>query len=237
MKVIFLIAGKGSRLNSLTKKTHKALIKINNEPIIRRLVNQFHSFKVRSKDMTFITGYKSEQIKNEFGKDYNYFYYKDYAVTNNLHTLINASKVIKNHDTVICFSDIVTSSSVISEILDQKISNITILSDLSIVRNGTMKVITNKKNLKSIGKLPRKKSTGNYIGIMRIPKKKIKIFKKYLMNSIDKNKDHYFTEILNDLIKIKENINIKNISPNYWAEIDNMIDLKKAIKNKNKLNA
>ena len=57
------------------------------------------------------------------------------------------------------------------------------------------------------------------------------------MKSIDKNKDHYFTEILNDLIKIKESIHIKNISPNYWAEIDNMIDLKKVIKNKSKLNA
>ena len=56
------------------------------------------------------------------------------------------------------------------------------------------------------------------------------------MSSIDKYKDHYFNEILNDLIRIKKNINIKIISPNYWVEIDNIIDLKKAIKNKSKLN-
>ena len=101
MKVIFLIAGKGSRLNSLTKTKHKALIKINKEPIIRRLVNQFHSFKVKSRDITFITGYKSQQIENEFGKKYHYFYYGNYFKTNNLHTLINASKVLKIQDTVI----------------------------------------------------------------------------------------------------------------------------------------
>jgi len=235
LKVIFLIAGKGSRLNSLTKIKHKALIKINQEPIIRRLVNQFHSFKVKSRDITFITGYKSQQIENEFGKKYNYFYYGNYFKTNNLHTLINASKVLKIQDTVICFSDILTTSKAIGKIIDQKISKITILSDLSKVRNGTMKIITNKKDLKSIGKLPRKKSSGNYIGIMKVPKKKMQIFKKFLIGSNHKNKKHYFTEILNDLIKAKENIKVIDIAPNYWAEIDNIIDLKKTIKNKGKL--
>lgn len=235
MKVIFLIAGKGSRLNSLTKTKHKALIKINQEPIIRRLVNQFHSFKVKSNDITFITGYKSQQIVNEFGKKYNYFYYSNYSRTNNLHTLISASKVLKNQDTIICFSDILTTIKAIGKIIDQKISKITILSDLSKVRNGTMKIITNNKDLKSIGKLPRKKSSGNYIGIMKVPQKKMRIFKKFLVGSNHKNKNHYFTEILNDLIKAKENIKVIDIAPNYWSEIDNIIDLKKTIKNERKL--
>ena len=236
MKVIFLIAGKGSRLNSLTKKKHKALIEINKEPIIKRLVNQFHSFKVKSRDITFITGYKSEQIKHEFGKKYNYFYYKEYSKTNNLHTLINASDVLKIQDTVICFSDILTTSKAIAKIIDHRISKITILSDLSKVRNGTMKVVADKKDLKSIGKLPRKKSSGNYIGIMKIPKKKMYLFKNFLINSKNKNKNDYFTEILNDLIKEKEKIKLKNIAPNYWVEIDNITDLNKAIKNVEKLN-
>ena len=178
MKVIFLIAGKGSRLNFLTKKKHKALLKINNEPIIRRLVNQFHALKVKSKDITFITGYKREQIKHEFGKKYNYFYYRDYYKTNNLHTLINANKVLSIQDTMICFSDILTTDKAISLIADQRISKITILTDLSKIRNGTMKVKVDKKDLKIIGKLPRKKSSGNYIGIMKIPKNKMQIFKK-----------------------------------------------------------
>lgn len=236
MKVIFLIAGMGSRLNSLTKKKHKALIEIDKEPIITRLVNQFHSFNIKKKDISFITGYRSEQIKKEFGKGYNYFYYKNYSKTNNLHTLISANQILKKKDTVICFSDILTSSSVISKIINPKISKITILGDLSKVRNGTMKIKANKNNLISIGKLPRIQSSGNYIGILKIPQKKMDIFKNFLIKSKNKNKDFYFTEILNDLIQNKEKINIKNISPNYWTEIDNIKDLKMAIKNKTKLN-
>lgn len=236
LKIIFLIAGTGSRINSLTKKKHKALIEINKESIIKRLVNQFHSYKVKSKDITFLTGYKSDQIKKAFGKDYNYFYYDNYSKTNNLHTLINAIKILKIQDTIICFSDILTTSDTISQITNQKISNITILGDLSKVKNGTMKIISNKKNLRSIGKLPRAKSSGNYIGIMRIPKKRMHVFKTFLINAENKNKKHYFTEILNDLIQSREKINIIDIAPNYWTEIDNMNDLKNAIKNINKLN-
>tara|TARA_B110000459_G_C16595883_1_gene488601 strand:+ start:1500 stop:2216 length:717 start_codon:yes stop_codon:yes gene_type:complete len=235
LKIIFLIAGTGSRINTLTKKKHKSLIEINKEPIIKRLVNQFHKYKVKSKDITFLTGYKSDQIKKEFGKNYNYFYYNNYSKTNNLHTLINAIKVLKIQDTIICFSDILTTGDTISQITNKEISNITILGDLSKVRNGTMRIISNKKNLKSIGKLPRAKSSGNYIGIMRIPKKRMLIFKKFLINAKNKNKKHYFTEVLNDLIQFREKINIIDIAPNFWTEIDNMNDLKKAIKNKNKL--
>ena len=99
-----------------------------------------------------------------------------------------------------------------------------------------MKVITKKDHLRSIGKLSRKEACGNYIGILKIPKKKMKIFKNFLINSKNKNKNNYFTEILNDLIGVNENIYVKNIAPNYWIEIDNASDLKKAIKNKNQLN-
>lgn len=225
----------GSRLSSLTKKKHKSLIKINKEPIIRRLVNQFHLFKVKKKDITFLTGYKSKQIKNEFGEFYNYFYYKNYSKTNNLHTLISAYQILKNDDTVICFSDILTSDNVIGKIINDKSSKITILCDLSKVRNGTMKVIVNKKNLISIGKLPRIKSSGNYIGILKVPKEKMKNFKDFLIKAKNKNTNYYFTEILNDLIQFKEKIKAENISPDYWIEIDNNRDLRNAIKNKSKL--
>ena len=236
MKIIFLIAGRGTRLKSVTKNTHKSLIKINNVPIIRRLVDQFQKLNVESKDITFITGYKSYQIKKEFGKKYNYFFYPNYSITNNLHTLIYAKKIIKQSDTVICFSDIFTTKKVIGKILDKKLKKIFILADLSSVRNGTMKVKSNNNNLEHIGKLSRKNSNGNFIGIAKIPKSKINIFKKFLIKSKNKSKKYYYTEILNDLISNREKISIKNIAPNSWTEIDNEIDLRNAIRNKKIIN-
>lgn len=236
MKVIFLIAGKGSRLSPHTIKIHKSLIKINNQSIIGHLIKQFHHLKVKRKDITFITGYKSYQIKKEFGDEYNYLYYGNYSKTNNLHTMIYANKILKNHDTIICFSDILCSKKIIEKTLKKNINKITALVDLSKIRNGTMKVVTNKKKLISIGKLPRKKSSGNFIGILKIPREKIGIFRKFLLKSKNKNKNFYYTEVLNDLIQHEEKIDIINVAPNYWTEVDNILDLKMAIKNSFKLN-
>ena len=235
MKIIFLIAGRGTRLKSITKNIHKSLIKINKVSIIKRLVGQFEKLNVKSKDITFITGYKSHQIKKEFGKKYNYFFYPNYSRTNNLHTLIYAKKVIKRSDTVICFSDIFTTNKVISKLRDKKIKNIFILADLSSVRNGTMKIKSINNKLEYVGKLSRKSSNGNFIGIAKIPKTKINIFKKFLVKSKNKSKKHYYTEILNDLISNREKISIKNIAPYSWTEIDNEIDLRNAIRNKKKI--
>ena len=162
---------------------------------------------------------KSEQIKREFGKGYNYFYYKNYSKTNNLHTLISANQILKKKDTVICFSDILTSSSVISKIINPKISKITILGDLSKVRNGTMKIKANKNNLISIGKLPRIQSSGNYIGILKIPQKKMDIFKNFLIKSKNKNKDYYFVEEVEfeRLIKNQEFLEYAKVFNNFYG--------------------
>ena len=42
----------------------------------------------------------------------------------------------------------------------------------------------------------------------------MKIFKLHLLNSLEE-KNSYYTEILNDLIKNKEKIDIVDIQPNY----------------------
>lgn len=230
MKSIFLTAGRGSRLNHLTKKNHKSLLIFKNkESILGKLVDQFLKQGIKKKDITFVTGYKSKKIHQYFGQKYKYFFYKHFIKTNNLHTLISAHKVISKSDTIISFSDIVIQNDGINKILNKKVNKITLLVDTSKVRNGTMKIsIKDKKFIHNIGKIPRKKANGNFIGILKVPKNKINIFKEFLKNSINKKDNHYYTEILNDLIKIrKEKIQFIDIDKYKWIEIDNLADYKK----------
>lgn len=209
------------------------MLEVNGEKIICRLVRQFKKCKIKSQNITFITGFQRHQIKKEFGKKYNFYYYKDFNKTNNLHTLISANNILKEEDCIICFSDIITSINVIEKICKKKENYISTLVDLSKVRNGTMKVKVIKDNLKSIGKIKRKEASGNYIGIMKVPKKKMILFKHYLISSKNKNKNHYFTEVLNDLINDGEVIKTKNVAPHRWIEIDNEKDLQTARNIKN----
>ena len=230
MKTIFLTAGRGSRLNHLTKKNHKSLLSFNaKESILGKLVKQFTKQGIQKKNITFITGYKSKQIFNHFGSRYKYFYYNNFNNTNNLHTLIAANNTISNNDTIISFSDIVIQPEAIRKIYSKKIDKITLLIDTSKVRNGTMKVELKNKNLiQRVGRIPRKIASGNFIGILKIPKNKIDVFKKFLLSAKSKNKNSYYTEILNDLIKAKnEKIKFIDIKNHKWIEVDNLSDYKK----------
>jgi L-glutamine-phosphate cytidylyltransferase len=230
MKTIFLTAGRGSRLNHLTKKNHKSLLSFNEkESILGKLVNQFIKQGIKKQNITFITGYKSKKIFNHFGSRYKYFYYNNFKNTNNLHTLIAAKKTILNNDTIISFSDIVIQPEAIKKIYNKTINNITLLIDTSKVRNGTMKVeLKNKHLIQRVGRIPRKIAKGNFIGILKIPKNKIEVFKKFLQSAESKSKNSYYTEILNDLIKKKnEKIEFIDIKKHKWIEVDNLSDYKK----------
>lgn len=62
MKVaIIFAAGQGKRLNPLTKKTHKSLIKIDGTPLIEHLINNLLQLKAL-KEIIIITGYKHEKF-------------------------------------------------------------------------------------------------------------------------------------------------------------------------------
>lgn len=62
MKVaVIFAAGQGKRLNPLTKKTHKSLIKIEGTPLIEHLINNLLQLK-DLKEIIVITGYKHESF-------------------------------------------------------------------------------------------------------------------------------------------------------------------------------
>ena len=87
-----------------------------------------------------------------------------------------------------------------------------------------------KKYLKKIGVIQRKISDGNYIGLLKIHKSKIRLFKKFLINASTMNRNSYFTEVLNELIKKNnEKIDVLDVNKSKWIEVDNIFDYKKAL--------
>lgn len=227
-----MAAGKGSRLHKLSKNKHKSLLPLNKKDnILGKLVKQFLSLGCLSKNIYFITGYKFKQIERYFGKRYRFFYYKNFKKTNNLHTLISAQKFISVNETIISFSDIVIENRALKELYNRRSKNICILADTSYVRNGTMKIqLDKKKYLKKIGIIPKKISDGNYVGLLKIPKSKIRLFKQFLINAFNMNRNSYFTEVLNELIKKNnEKIEVLNVDKSKWIEVDNIFDYKKTL--------
>jgi len=231
LKTIILAAGIGSRLRPLTLKNHKCLLKIGKSTIIERLIDQMNKFNIR--DINIVLGYKSEQIKNQLKKNYNFIKYPNYKKTNNLHTLWWARKIIKG-DVIILFSDIVVEDKIIYKLI-KSTSGITAVIDSSKIRKGTMYINHTRNSLKKITKLSKKEATGNFIGMLKIKSNHIKSFLSSMESNLKGTKNEYYTIVLNSMIEKKIKINVLDIKKYFWGEIDTLKDYKFIKKNEKKL--
>ena len=101
MKVIFLAAGSGRRLEDYTQNLPKALVKINDSSLIDlqiKLLKKNKIFKI-----IIVRGYKKEQFSI---KDVEYIDDDEYSTHDQLGSLICALKEISG-DVLIMFADIV----------------------------------------------------------------------------------------------------------------------------------
>lgn len=65
MQAVVLAAGKGKRLQPLTLETPKAMVLVNNTPLLELIINRL--VEVNAKDITIIVNYLKEKIINYFG--------------------------------------------------------------------------------------------------------------------------------------------------------------------------
>lgn len=228
MQLIILAAGLGRRLQPITLKKPKCLIKFNGQTLISRLIEEFKNLKI--KRIVIVTGYQSKQIKKEVGKNYIFVNNAKYATTNNFFSLWKARKFL-DQDTIISFSDLIVSKKILKNIYRSKFG-ISVVVDKSQILEGTMTVKVNKKNeLEAIGKKNQIKPSGNFIGISKIKKENLDKFKYFLNKFYKLKKNNYYTEIFNSLIKQGKKINVIEVKKkDLWVEIDDLNDLKNAKK-------
>ncbi len=98
---IILAAGFGMRMVPINLSTPKALLEVNGERLIDRLINQLHVIGI--KDITVVVGFMKESLEyliDEYGVEL--VVNPDYASSNNLHTLALVSERIHNTYIIPC---------------------------------------------------------------------------------------------------------------------------------------
>ena len=234
MNLVFLAAGKSSRIFKIFKKP-KCLLKIGNKTLIEKLINNFKNTEINK--INIVVGSNSNMIK-KYLKNYRnikFIYNKDYSKKEMLYSMILALKKIQD-DIIFSYSDIIYDAN-ISKKLSNKKKNIylPILMNWKKIWNIRKKNIledaeeinVNKKlQLVSIGKkiTNLKKVKYQYMGLIFIPKSKrnliIKIYNKYKLN----NKMH-LSSFLN--ILVKHQVKVKCIKyKGHWYEFDDFEDYK-----------
>tara|TARA_B100000780_G_C21106875_1_gene447046 strand:- start:1402 stop:2151 length:750 start_codon:yes stop_codon:yes gene_type:complete len=240
---IILAAGRGSRLKKTTENIPKGLVKINKDTsILEYQIKILEQYK--NKKIIIVVGYKSDKIIKKFrGKNIIFIKNKIWNKSNMLYSLVCAEKYLMEKDSVILYSDIVYSKSIIDKIMTYK-NQLSVAYDPNWLKLWKKRFkdpkvdaetfkINNLQEIIEIGKKVKnlKDVQGQYMGIIKI---KVSMWKKIKknFNLYDLKKmhvTHCLSQIINrNLAKIKAVKNTKK-----WFEIDNNKDLKIA---KNYLN-
>ena len=235
MILIYLAAGRGSRLHIKFRDKPKCLVKINNKTLIERNKIFFKNFKKK----IIITGYKSIKIKkiaNQF--NFEVIVNKSFSRTNMVYSMFLAKKKI-NQDVVVCYGDIIFDHRVIKLLKNNQ--------NILPVNKNWFKYWKKRMNKKKIlidaenllvknniithigGKIENNLPKYQFMGIIKLKRKtfqKLSIFFKKLNIRTD------MTNFLNTAIKSNKVKLIAKKYSSFWHEIDTNNDILVAKKSK-----
>ena len=240
MRSIILAAGRGSRFRNFTKDLPKCMIEFNGKPLLKYQIETLKNLNIT--DINLICGYKSNKI---FYKNLNKIKNPNFLCTNMVYTLFCAEKIMDgNDDLLITYGDIIYEKKIIEKLLTDN-SPIVVTSHenwleyWSIRMNNPLSDLETFKvdkdnNIIELGKTPKSydEIEGQFLGIIKIRKDHVKIFKKAWEEIISKNlnynwnfKNMYMTDFLQYLINDGNKITPSYISSG-WLEFDTYNDLK-----------
>lgn len=130
MKVIILAAGQGTRLRPLTDDRPKCMVEVKGKSIIERQLDTMRSCGIKEDDITIVTGYRNDVLKERF-KDtgIHFIVNEDYDTTNMVCSLMCARSLMEQEeDIIISYGDIIYGEPVFRKILDAK-DNMSVIVD------------------------------------------------------------------------------------------------------------
>ena len=246
MKAIFIAAGRGSRLGSLTEDLPKPLVEINGKSIIERQIELLR--KKNIDDIIIVTGYKKEKF--EF-KNVKYIFNPNFLIDEQAGSLMSARQKFSG-DVLIMFGDILFDEHILQQVLDSS-GDISIAIDKdweksyqerndNPIDKADKVLLKNEKIIKISAKqidLQQNEDTGELLGIMKLSSNGSKILienyerleKTHTGNFHDAEsfKKAKFVDILQELLSLGIEINPVPINGN-WCEIDTFDDLVRAKK-------
>ena len=222
---MILAAGISSRLYPLTLDKPKCLLKVGEKNIIERQIEAIR--KIGITDILIVVGYLQDVISQKLGGELRYREYKDYAKTNNLHTLWSVRSDL-NDDFICFFSDVLFDTELIAE---AKVANddFCMIIDTNRVLEGTMRVNIVNGELRGIGnQIHAAEASGNFIGIAKFSKEGSKKLFGQMEKMLTNHKNDYYTIAINELAKQGLQIGYIEAGDRMWVEIDTKEDYKEA---------
>ena len=207
-KAVILAAGLGSRINQITKKIPKTMIKINKKYIFEYILENLHKANIR--EVVFVVGYKANILKpklqkkcNELGMNLKILFNKKYKTTNTMYSLWLARNYLKSKF-IFLHGDLIFSYKMLFKFIRFPKQNV-VLVDKNNPKDwdDAMKIISNNKLLKYMSKsITVSEMDGVAIGMYKFNRKGSKLLFKIITNLIKvKIRKNWVSEAINIMSK------------------------------------
>lgn len=222
MKAIIMAAGIGSRISSIIGDKPKSLIMADGETLIARMVRILKNRNVD--DITVITGYKSQLIRDELGSQVIYFHNPLYSVTNSITSLWLAKERL-DEDVLLMNADLYVEENVIDVALAQT-QHVVMLSDCTRIEDADFRFgVNGDRIIKTGNQLKNHETDCEYVGIVRIDKSFIGEFKTRLEHMIQRaDFRNWWEGVLYSFIDEGMTIYHKDVMGTFWTEVDHLGD-------------
>ena len=225
MKYIFMVAGKGTRLQPLTFQSPKSMFKLDrNTTVIKRMVDLIKKHDCEA-DIVVVTGHMHKSIEAEL-EGVTFVYNPFYEVTNSIASLWFAQEHLAADNVVLIDGDIVMADDLIRDVVCMPVDRATVLVDSSIKNNGDYNVEISGERVLVMSK-ELETYFGEYAGITKLDKKSALLMRAEMNSMVeDGYYDQWYENALVQMI-FKDDFNLyyKDISDYDWTEVDCVSDL------------
>lgn len=228
MKYIFMVAGKGSRLQPLTLQHPKSMFMLDKDTtLIQRMVRLIKKHDSQA-DIVVVTGHMHKSIESAL-EGVTFIFNPYYEVTNSIASLWFAQEHLDADNIVLIDGDIVMSESIMKDIICKPTDKPFVLVDSSIRTDGDYnvqvagdKVLVMSKDLDEY--------FGEYAGITKLDRESARLMRDEMNFMVEEGYyDQWYENALVQLI-FKNNFKLyyKDICDYNWTEVDCVSDLIRA---------
>ncbi len=236
MKVIILAAGLGSRISRHLGGNPKCTVDIGGSTLIRHTIELFNKNGIN--DIAICLGYKQDVIKEELkGFDIKYYYNPFYDVTNSIASMWFAKDFLNNDsEYLIMNGDVYIEQDIVDDLFKAEKSPL-LLSDETRKEEGDYKLKYTNGILEKYGKeLTGDDITGEYVGIAKLNRNYVPVFKKQLLKMIDEQKHGLWWENVLYELSHEQSVYVQNVEGKFWAEVDYIEDYQRILDFRKKYN-
>ena len=227
MKAIIMAAGIGSRLLGISNGRPKCLITTGKETLISRMIRLLRQRGVN--DITVITGYMSNLVRQDLKDEVSYLDNPFYRVTNSIASLWLARELL-TENVILMNADIFLEGTILDMVLSQT-KDVVMMSDLTRIETADFRFgVDGDRILKTGNKLTNEETDCEYVGVARIDTNFICQFKKRLEFMVSKGDfNNWWEGVIYSFIEEGVDIFHEDIKGTFWTEIDNHNDYQRLV--------